>query len=169
MSIIHRHSYTNQFGLALISDPFLLYSVKILQGKKHRVNNRQRCVTKRNDKKRVLKVFCTVDDVYTWDCNHDSLFVCWLLNVPATGTDLLRQSHVLPHWDNIQLSTSPSHSILTQGRPVPVLTQKRQAPGRVATGVPILKSLVWLDPQKIPSQAGFEPGIFRFRGGRLNH
>ena len=33
---------------------------------------------------------------------------------------------------------------LTQspGRPVPVLTLKRQAPGRVATGVPIVKSLV---------------------------
>ena len=24
-------------------------------------------------------------------------------------------------------------------------------------------------PEKIPSQAGFEPGIFRSRGGRLNH
>ena len=38
-----------------------------------------------------------------------------------------------------------------------------------STGVPILKSLVWLDPWKIPSQVGFEPGIFRFWGGRLNH
>ena len=29
----------------------------------------------------------------------------------------------------------------------------------------------WYDstPKKIPSQAGFEPGIFRCRGGRLNH
>ena len=33
----------------------------------------------------------------------------------------------------------------------------------------ILKSLVWLNPEKIPSQAGFEPGIFLSRGGRLNH
>ena len=24
-------------------------------------------------------------------------------------------------------------------------------------------------PEKIPAQAGFEPGTFRFRGGRLNH
>ena len=43
------------------------------------------------------------------------------------------------------------------------------APGRVATGVPIFKSLVWLDPEKIPVQAGFEPRIVRSRGGRLNH
>ena len=42
----------------------------------------------------------------------------------------------------IQLSISPSHSILTLGRPVPALTLSRQAADRVATGVPILKSLV---------------------------
>ena len=41
-----------------------------------------------------------------------------------------------------QLSTSPSHSILTPGRPVPALTMQRQVPGRVATGVPIFESLV---------------------------
>ena len=29
------------------------------------------------------------------------------------------------------------------------------------------KSLVWLDPEKIPAQAGFKPGIFLSRGGRL--
>ena len=73
------------------------------------------------------------------------LFVCWLLNVPATcecisGTDLLRQFYVLPHWD--------SHSILTPGRTFPTLILYRQAPGRVATGVPIFKSMVWLDPEK---------------------
>ena len=39
----------------------------------------------------------------------------------------------------IQLSISPSHSILTPGQPVPALTLQRQAPGRVATGVPIFK------------------------------
>ena len=64
---------------------------------------------------------------------------------------------------------SPSHSILIPDRPVPALTLYRQAPGRVLTGVPIFKSLVSLDPEKIPAQAGFEPGIFRSRGGRLNH
>ena len=35
----------------------------------------------------------------------------------------------------IKLAISPSHSILTPGRPVPALTLYRQAPGRVATGV----------------------------------
>ena len=45
----------------------------------------------------------------------------------------------------------------------------RQAPGRVATGVPIFKSLVWLDPEKIPALAGFEPGTSHSPGGRLNH
>ena len=40
-------------------------------------------------------------------------------------------------------------------------------PGRVATGVPIFKSLVWLDPQKIPVQVGFKPGLFRSQGWRL--
>ena len=68
---------------------------------------------------------------------------------------------------HIKRCTSPSHSMLTPGRPVPVLTLERQAPGRVATGVTILKSLVWLDPEKIPAQAGFEPGILRSRGGHL--
>ena len=48
----------------------------------------------------------------------------------------------------IQLSTSPSHSILTPHRPVSALTLYHQGPGRVPTGVPILKSLVWLDPEK---------------------
>ena len=69
----------------------------------------------------------------------------------------------------IQLSISPSHSILTPGQPVPALTLQRQAPGRVASGVPMFKSLVWLDPGKIPEQAGFEPWIFRSWGGRLIH
>ena len=102
------------------------------------------------------------------------LFVGWLLNVPATGlcisgTDLLRQLYVLPLLRQklqIELSISPSHSILTPSRPVPALTLERQTPGRVATGVSMFKSLVWLDPEKIPSPAGFEPGIFRSRGRR---
>ena len=68
-----------------------------------------------------------------------------------------------------KLSISPCHSILTPGQPVPALSLQHQAPGRVATGVQNFKSLVWLDPEKIPAQAGFEPGIFRSRGGRFNH
>ena len=50
----------------------------------------------------------------------------------------------------IKLSLSPSHSILTPHQPVPVLTLWCQAPGRVATGVPMYKSLVWLDLDKSP-------------------
>ena len=42
----------------------------------------------------------------------------------------------------IKPSTSPSHSILKPGRPVTALTLQCQAPDRVATGVPVLKSLV---------------------------
>ena len=43
-------------------------------------------------------------------------------------------------------------------------------PGGVATGVPVFKSLVGLDPGKISAQAGFEPGIFCFRAAfNLHH
>ena len=35
-----------------------------------------------------------------------------------------------------------SNNILAMGQPVPELTLKRKTPGRIATGVPILKSLV---------------------------
>ena len=43
-------------------------------------------------------------------------FVCWLLNVPATGecisgTDLLRQLYVLPHWDRSCRSNVLSHPV----------------------------------------------------------
>ena len=58
----------------------------------------------------------------------------------------------------IELSTSPSHSILIPGRPVPALTLYRQAPGRVATGVPIFKPLIWLDPQKSRRKRDSNPG-----------
>ena len=50
----------------------------------------------------------------------------------------------------IKLSTLPSHSILTPDQPVRVLTLRHQAPGRVATGVPSFKLLVWLSLEKSP-------------------
>ena len=53
----------------------------------------------------------------------------------------------------IKLSTPPSHSILTPGRPIPSLTLFRQAPGRVATRVPIFKSLAHLT-RKSPVASG---------------
>ena len=42
--------------------------------------------------------------------------VCWLLNVPRTcecisGTDLLRQFYVLPHWDRSCRSNFPPHPV----------------------------------------------------------
>ena len=64
----------------------------------------------------------------------------------------------------VTLSISCSFSILTPGQPVPVLTLYRQASGRVATGVPMFKSLAWLDPKKSPwgkipmEKAGIDPG-----------
>ena len=41
---------------------------------------------------------------------------CWLLNAPATckcisGTDLLRQFYVLPHWDRHKRPIFPSHPV----------------------------------------------------------
>ena len=46
----------------------------------------------------------------------ERLFVYWLLNFPATclcisGTDLLRQFYVLPHWDRSCRSNCPSHPV----------------------------------------------------------
>ena len=66
---------------------------------------------------------------------------CCLLNVAATrectsGTDLLTEIKL-----QIRRSISPSHSILTPGQPVLVLTLCHQEPGRVVTGVPIFMSL----------------------------
>ena len=41
-----------------------------------------------------------------------------------------------------------SHSVLALGQPVPALTPKHRAPGSIATGIPILEPLVWLDLEK---------------------
>ena len=57
-----------------------------------------------------------------------------------------------------KLSISPSHSILTPGQPVPALTLQHQAPGRVATGVPISMSLVWLNLKKSPRKQDLNLG-----------
>ena len=55
------------------------------------------------------------DSFFHWALNH-SLFVGWLLNIPATcecisGTDLHRQFYVLPHWDRSCRSNFPSHPV----------------------------------------------------------
>ena len=58
----------------------------------------------------------------------------------------------------IKLSIPPCHSILTPGQPVPALSLWRQAPGTVATGVPIFKSLVWLCLKKSWHNRESKPG-----------
>ena len=50
----------------------------------------------------------------------------------------------------IILSISSSHSIVTLGQPLPALALHHQAPGRVVSGKPILKSLAGLNWEKSP-------------------
>ena len=42
----------------------------------------------------------------------------------------------------LQIKLSASHRVLTTGQPVSALTVERQAPGGVASEVPVFKSLV---------------------------
>ena len=83
-------------------------------------------------------------------------FAGWLLNVPANMLMHLRHgsAQTFVHAATlrlelqIKLSISSSHSILTPGQQVPALTLLCQAPGSIATGVPIFKSMVWLNLKK---------------------
>ena len=73
-----------------------------------------------------------------------ALFVCWLLNVPATcqcfsGTDLLRQLYVLPHWDRNCRPNFPSHPVIVFWHNWPHSGSRL---ARAATGVSVFKSLV---------------------------
>ena len=61
----------------------------------------------------------------------------------------------------IKLSTSPSHSILTPGQPVPALTMYRQAAGRVTHGVPTFKSLVSIDREHFKSLVSIDREHFK--------
>ena len=96
--------------------------------------------------------------------------ICWLLNVPATcqcisETDLLRQFYMLPHWDRSCRSNFLPHPVTVYWHQA---DQSQCWPYRVATGVPLCNlTLVWLDPEKIPAQAGLKPGIFRFQADAL--
>ena len=90
------------------------------------------------------------------------MLVGWLHNmlvylIDGSAQTILRAA-TLRYKLQIQLSNSPSHSILTPGRLVPVLTLYRRAPGRVATGVPIFKSLEQLDPEKSRRKRDSNPG-----------
>ena len=62
--------------------------------------------------------------------------------------DLFRQLYGLPHWDRSCWSNFLSHPVTVywhQTNQSQSWPYKRQAPGRIATGVPVFKSLVWLD------------------------
>ena len=54
--------------------------------------------------------------IYSDGTVRTGMFVCRLLNVPASSkciarTDLLKQFYVLPHWDRSYRSNSPSHPV----------------------------------------------------------
>ena len=87
-------------------------------------------------------------------------FVGWLLNVSATceyisGTDLLNLTCC---YTDIEVTDPTFHLTQSQytdtGPTSPRTDPITPGAGRVATGVPIFKSLVWLDPGKIPEQSG---------------
>ena len=87
-----------------------------------------------------------------------------LVNLRDGSSQTIVRSATLRQKLQIKLSISPSHSTLTLSQPVTALTLQAQAPGRVTTGVPILKSLAGLDPEKFsrckresnPGSAAFE-------------
>ena len=66
----------------------------------------------------------------------------------------------------IQISISSCYIILTPGLPVPALTLLRETPGKVAAGVPILKSVVWLDLEIEPRSADLETDALTTRPTR---
>ena len=71
---------------------------------------------------------------------------------------------------HIKFSAASSHSKLTPGQPVPSLTPQRQAPDRMATGVPIFYVTGTTGPEKISTaKAEIEIRVCRSRGGHLNH
>ena len=84
--------------------------------------------------------------------------VCWLLDVPATrycisGTDLLRQLYILPHWDNSCRLNLLSRLVTLYYHRVNQ-TVWREETGIVGTGIPVMKTQVWLDPRKTPTGKG---------------
>ena len=91
-----------------------------------------------------------------WLHNNACLFVGWLLNAPVackciSGTDLLRQVYMLPHWDRSCRSNFPSH-------PVTVYWHQANQSLRLA-GQPLEgQSLVWLDPLKFQYKWELNPG-----------
>ena len=101
---------------------------------------------------------------------------CWLLDVPATcecisGTDLIRSDYFTCRHTEIEVADQTFYLTQSQytdtGPTSPNADPITPGAWQGSHWSASFKSLVWLDPGKIPAQAGFEPGIFRSRGGRL--
>ena len=105
------------------------------------------------------------------------IVVCCLLIIPETcqcisGTDLLRQFYVLPHWDRSCRSNFLPHPVTVywhradQSQHWPYNTRR-------LVGLPLecqfLSHCSGSTQKKVPVQAGFEPWIFHSLGRRLNH
>ena len=107
--------------------------------------------------------------MHTRKLSAEIAVVCWLFKRLSNTLVYLRErpaqtivrAATLRQNLQIKLATSPSHSILTLGRPIPALTLYRQAPGRAATRVPMFKSPVWLDPNKSPWESKFDLPLWR--------
>ena len=99
--------------------------------------------------------------------------VCLLLNVSATSQRWICSDNLTCCHTEIEVADPTCHLIQscftdigpTSPRTDPITSGAWQG-SHWSTN---FKSLVWLDPRKISAQVGFEPGIFRSWGGRLNH
>ena len=132
------------------------------------------------------------------DRQTERQFVCCLLNVPATcecisGTDLLslfvacltsRQHASVSQGRICSDNFTCCHTEIEAADPTFHLTQSRYTDtGPTSPSADPITPGAWQGshwkanfevtgmtrPRKIPAQAGFEPGTFRSRGGRLNH
>ena len=122
-----------------------------------------------------LVLHCT--SVLTWqrhdDNNNDNvcLFVGWLTSqqhVSVSQGRICSDNFTCCHTET-EVADQTFHLTQSQYTDTGPTSPSTQVPGRVATGLPIFKSLVWFDPRKIPPQVGFEPQIFCSRGGCPNH
>ena len=102
--------------------------------------------------------------------------VCWLVGCLASqqhakctsGTDLIRQFYMLPHWDRSCKSNFLSHPVTVywhwtnQSQQWPI---QHQVPGRVATGAQNFEVSGMTRPGKIPVQTGIKPRVCCSPGG----
>ena len=84
-----------------------------------------------------------------------------------SGTDLLGQVYVLPHWDRSYRSNFLPHPLTVSWHRAGQFQRwpynARRLAG-IATGVQTLKSLVWLDPDNPHSKSGNRIRVCRSRG-----